>query len=120
MQIEHIKRVKTALFPQDILVWDCGVVIEEVDQGFIQYAIEFTEKQTEYISLLQEQEKTVEYVLKRPPYYSFLYAKSLIENHLAVDPFYWEGKNNIQIQIYAKKFHLNIDKHGNTWYNIEK
>ena len=64
MQIEHMKRVKTALFPQDILVWDCGVVIEEVDQGFIQYAIEFTEKQTEYISLLQEQEKTVEYVLK--------------------------------------------------------
>ena len=45
----------------------------------------------------------VEYVLKKPPYYSFLYAKSLIENHLAVDPFYWEGKNNIQIQNYAKK-----------------
>ena len=44
----------------------------------------------------------VEYVLKRPPYYSFLYAKSLIENHLATDPFYWEGKNNIQIQNYAK------------------
>lgn len=64
MQIEHMKRIKTALFPQDILVWDCGVVIEEVDQGFIQCAIEFKEKQIEYISLLQEQEKTVEYVLK--------------------------------------------------------
>lgn len=45
-------------------MWDCGVVIEEVNQGFIQYAIEFKEKQIEYISLLQEQEKTVEYVLK--------------------------------------------------------
>ena len=64
MQIEHMKRVKTALFPQDILVWDCGVVIEEVDQEFIRYAIEFKEEQVEYISLLQEQEKTVEYVLK--------------------------------------------------------
>ena len=63
MQIEHMQRVKTALFPQDILVWDCGVVIEEVDQGFIQYAIEFKEKQIEYITLLQEQEKTVEHVL---------------------------------------------------------
>lgn len=63
MQIKHMQRVKKALFPQDILVWDCGVVIEEVDQGFIQYAIEFKEKQIEYISLLQEQEKTVEHVL---------------------------------------------------------
>ena len=64
MQIEHMQRVKTALFPQDILVWDCGVVIEEVDSGFIQYAIEFKEKQIEYIALLQEQEQTVEHVLK--------------------------------------------------------
>lgn len=63
MQIEHMQRVKMALFPQDILVWDCGVVIEEVDQGFIQYAIEFKEKQIEYITLLEEQEKTVEHVL---------------------------------------------------------
>jgi len=64
MQIEHMSRVKTALFPQDILVWDCGVAIEEVDQGFIQYAIEFKEEQIEYISLLDEQLKTVEHVLK--------------------------------------------------------
>ncbi|MGN1299597.1 MAG: hypothetical protein ACI4UE_06430 [Candidatus Scatovivens sp.] len=63
MQIEHMSRVKTALFPQDILVWDCGVVIEEVDQGFIQYAIEFKEEQIEYISLLDEQLKTVKQVL---------------------------------------------------------
>ena len=64
MQIEHMSRIKTALFPQDILVWDCGVFIEEVDQEFIQYSIEFKEKQIEYITLLQEQEKTVELVLK--------------------------------------------------------
>ena len=63
MQIEHMSRVKTALFPQDILVWDCGVVIEEVDQGFIQYSIEFKEEQIEYISLLDEQLKTVKHVL---------------------------------------------------------
>ena len=63
MQIEHMQRVKTALFPQNILVWDCGVVIEEVDQGFIQYAIEFKEKQFEYITLLEEQEKTIDHVL---------------------------------------------------------
>lgn len=63
MQIEHMKRVKKALFPQDILVWDCGVVIQEVDQGLIQGAIGFEEKQIEYIALLDEQVKTVEYIL---------------------------------------------------------
>lgn len=65
MQIEHMSRVKTSLFPQDILVWDCGVVIEEVDQGFIQYAIECKEKQFGYLILLEEQMKTVEYILEK-------------------------------------------------------
>jgi len=64
MQIEHMQRVKTALFPEDILVWDCGVVIEEVDQGFIQYSIELKERQEEFITLLQVQEETVEHVLE--------------------------------------------------------
>ena len=54
----------------------------------------------------------VQYVLKRPPYYSFLYAKSLIENHLATDQFYWEGKNNIQIQNYANNFFKRLDKNS--------
>ena len=60
----------------------------------------------------------VEYVLKRPPYYSFLYAKSLIENHLATDQYYFEGKSNIQIQIYAKNFFKRLDK--NSLKNILK
>ena len=55
---------------------------------------------------------TVEYVLKIPPYYSFLYAKSFIENHLIKDPFYWEGKNNIQIKNYAKNFLKRLDKNS--------
>lgn len=54
----------------------------------------------------------VQYVLKRPPYYSFLYAKSLIENHLVADPFYWGGKNNIQIQNYANNFFRRLDKNS--------
>ena len=65
MQILHMTRVKKALFPQDILVHDsCGVVIKEIDWEFMQYAIECNEKQTEYIALLDEQEETIEYVLK--------------------------------------------------------
>jgi len=65
MQISHMQRIKKALFPQDILVHDsCGVVIKEIDWEFMQYAIECNEKQTEYMALLEEQEKTIEYVLK--------------------------------------------------------
>ncbi len=56
---------KKALFPQDILVHDSwGVVIKEIDGEFMRYAIECNEKQTEYIVLLDEQEETIEYVLK--------------------------------------------------------
>lgn len=54
----------------------------------------------------------VEYVLKRPPYYSFLYAKSLIENHLATDQFYFEGKNSIQIQTFAKSFFRRLNRNS--------
>ena len=97
MQIEHMSRVKTALFPQDILVWDCGVVIEEVDQGFIEYAIECKEEQIEYISLLDEQLKTIEHVLKvygdmdafdinKLPAIQSLVSKSLLINERRVIP----------------------------------
>lgn len=54
----------------------------------------------------------VEFVLSRPPYYSFLYAKSLIEGHLAADQFYWEGKNDIQTRNYARNFFQRLDKHS--------
>lgn len=64
MQIEHMKRVKKKLFPEDIYVWKCGVVIEEVDSSFAKYAIECTEEQEELILLLEEQEKTINYVLE--------------------------------------------------------
>ena len=54
----------------------------------------------------------VEFVLSRPPYFSSLYAKSLIERYLAVDQFYWEGKNDIQIRNYARNFFQRLDKHS--------
>lgn len=52
----------------------------------------------------------VEYVLSKPPYFSFLYAKSLIEHFLVKDQFYFEGKNNIQIRNYARNFFQRLDK----------
>lgn len=54
----------------------------------------------------------VKYVLSRPHYYSFLYAKSLIEDHLIKDQFYWEGKSNIQIRNYANNFFKRLDRNS--------
>lgn len=97
MQIEHMSRVKAALFPQDILVRNGGVVIEEVDKGFIQYAICCKEEQIEYILLLDEQLKTVEYVLRvygdmnafdinKLPVIQSLVSKSLLINGISIIP----------------------------------
>ena len=97
MQIEHMSRVKAALFPQDILVRNGGVVIEEVDKGFIQYAIWCKEEQIEYILLLDEQLKTVEYVLRvygdmnafdinKLPVIQSLVSKSLLINGISIIP----------------------------------
>lgn len=97
MQIEHMSRVKAALFPQDILVRNGGVVIEEVDKGFIQYAICCKEEQIEYILLLDEQLKTVEYVLRvygdmnafdinKLPVIQSLVSKSLLINGRSIIP----------------------------------
>lgn len=64
MQIEYMKRYKKILFHENILVWKCGVVIKEVDTDFIMYAIEFKEKQEEFIALHDKQLECLEYVLK--------------------------------------------------------
>lgn len=65
MQIFHMTREKKVLFPEDILVHDiCGVVIKEIDCGFMQYALECKEKQAEYMALLDKQIEIIEYVLK--------------------------------------------------------
>jgi len=64
MQIECIKRLKKPLFTEEIVVWKCGVVIKEVDSDFMRYAICFDERQEEFITLLEKEEESVEYILK--------------------------------------------------------
>ena len=50
MQVECIKRSNKVLFKEDIVVWNCGVAIKEVDIEFASEAIGFSSKQQEYIS----------------------------------------------------------------------
>lgn len=65
MQVECIKRSGRPLFKEDIRKWDCGVAIKEVDEEFRGIGGDFTEKQQEYIVLLEQEEKSVNYILQQ-------------------------------------------------------
>lgn len=64
MQVECIRRSKKPLFKEDVRVWDCGVAITEVNTEFSSYGEEFTEKIEEFITLLEAEEESVNYVLE--------------------------------------------------------
>lgn len=65
MQADYIKRTHETLFDENIIIRDCGIMIDSVDFAFLKYAIEFTEKQTEYICLTGAQERSVDAVLDK-------------------------------------------------------
>lgn len=63
MQLECIKRSEKPLFPEDIVIWDCGVAIKEVDTEFRANAMRFEKKEPVYILLLEKETESVDYVL---------------------------------------------------------
>jgi len=63
MQVECVKRANKFLFKEDIVVWDCGIAIKEVDTEFRSEAIAFKDEQVEYITLLDEEEESVDYII---------------------------------------------------------
>lgn len=65
MQVDCIKECGKPLFKEDIRIWDCGVAIKEVDEEFRGIGGAFTVKQTEYINLLEQEEKSVNKILEQ-------------------------------------------------------
>ncbi len=65
MQAECIRRSKKQLFKEDIVVWDCGVAIKEVDSSFKIYGQAFTEKLIENIALLEKENECVNFILNK-------------------------------------------------------
>ena len=63
MQVDCIRRSGKPLFKEDIRIWDCGVAIKEVDDEFSDYAEGFSEKQEEFITLLEAEAASVDYIL---------------------------------------------------------
>ena len=64
MQLECVKRSGKPLFKEDVVLWDCGVAIKEVDIAFSSAAMGFDSYQEEYISLLDKELESVEFVLE--------------------------------------------------------
>lgn len=64
-QIECIKDSQFPFFSEDIEVWDCGVVIREVDEDFRQYGVRFYEQLDEKIILLYSEMNYIDNILKQ-------------------------------------------------------
>lgn len=52
----------------------------------------------------------VEYVLSRPPYYTYKYAENFLDQYLTVKPYYYVDKSENQIKNYANSFVQRLDK----------
>ena len=65
MQVECIRRSQKPLFKEDVRIWDCGVAIKEVDTEFSSFGEKFDLKLEEFISLLEAEEDSVEYILEK-------------------------------------------------------
>lgn len=63
MQVECVKRSNKVLFKEDIVIWDCGVAIKEVDLEFSSEATGFSAHQQEYIALLDKELESVNFIL---------------------------------------------------------
>lgn len=64
-QIECIKDSKFPFFSENIEVWDCGVVIREVDEDFRQYGVRFYEHLDEKIILLYSEIEYIDNVINQ-------------------------------------------------------
>ena len=65
MQIECIEKSHKPLFKEDIRMWRCGIAIKEVDEEFRNYGEKFDCKQEEFITLLEAEEKSVDYIISK-------------------------------------------------------
>ncbi len=65
MQLECVKRSNKVLFKEDIVIWNCGVAIKEVDMEFSSEATGFSTPQQEYISLLDKELESITYILDK-------------------------------------------------------
>jgi len=64
IQVDCIRHKKKIVFKEPIHIWDCGVVIEEVDEDFRSNLVEFKEKENPYILLLEREEESIDRIIR--------------------------------------------------------
>lgn len=59
----HMVKYNEPLFPENVLVWDCGVAIEEVDTQFREFGGGFTTKFSAKLAVLNSEAQVIEEML---------------------------------------------------------
>lgn len=82
-------------FKQEIISTEYGLVIREIERDFLEYDSGFEEKLQDYILLSDNEEKTVEYIIKRFGVYNHKLLKDVIILNLLNEISCKEGTSNI-------------------------
>lgn len=82
-------------FEEEIISTEYGLVIREIERDFLEYSSGFKEKFQDYILLLEKEETTVDYIIKRFGIYNHKLLKNVIVLNLLNEISYKEGTSNI-------------------------
>ena len=64
MQGFFLARYNDTLFPEDVIMWPCGVAIKEVDSQFRSFSMGFKEDLPSYIAVLEREDEIIEFVIE--------------------------------------------------------
>lgn len=65
IQGECLVENEKPLFEESVEIWKCGVAIREVNDGFQRYSVAFDSPLTEYVSLLEQENKIIEHIIDK-------------------------------------------------------
>lgn len=108
MQVECIKRSNKALFKEDIVIWNCGVAIKEVDIEFASEATGFSSKQQEYISLLDKELESINHIISKYGDYNAYEINKLAE----IQNLYELGETKLETGVIHIKANKLLEKYG--------
>ncbi len=65
MQGVHLARYNQELFPENVIMWPCGVAIKEVDVQFRSFSTGFKEELEIFIAVLDSENDVINYVIDK-------------------------------------------------------
>lgn len=65
MQGVFLSRYNETLFPENVIMWPCGVAIKEVDTQFRSFSMGFNEDLPSFIAVLEKENEVIDYVIEK-------------------------------------------------------